>query len=490
MHSTHIRASMAETAPLTQAHFHARKAAEETKGLHWKDAASEHDQAAVGFSKAARRTGDAEAHRILRLLEAQHRKLHEIIKAQDVPRLSEAHATTDQQAEPQPVSQDPVAAEPFKGDGVASSKARPTTSALAAAKLNSRTRDASPSLARDIASRRGIPPPGRAPPSAAAHARARQLSPESQRRAKSAPTPKIPPSIIDSQASLDQPRKLKKVDDEGFAKFYSNLTTGTMSKLSSALAYAGLPLTADDIQQSQVVAKPKPEKRTVSASNEPDVKKIFSKAALDAIEDDHRQRGTLGHGFGPAESFYVVQTGGGTYSYADIAKAQQQLSGIGEDDEDAFVDARELPGPPSPRHNRSSHSKRGSFGNPRTGEELELENTTLKHTLEQLASRLANFEAHAQDASMAALTQSMATLRPQVGGDTGLQERLNALEQQVEQQTEQRQKLEALAMKQEKKIRKYDEKWKDIRKSALEKQNAKREKADKDDSSVTAPDPG
>ena len=71
-----------------------------------------------------------------------------------------------------------------------------------------------------------------------------------------------------------------------------------------------------------------------------------------------------------------------------------------------------------------------------------------------------------------------------------MQERLNALEQQVEQQTEQRQKLEALAMKQEKKIRKYDEKWKDIRKSALEKQNAKREKADKDDSSVTAPDPG
>ena len=109
------------------------------------------------------------------------------------------------------------------------------------------------------------------------------------------------------------------------------------------LAYAGLPLTADDIVVSEPSTKPpQPEKRTVSAGNDTDVKKIFSRAALDAIEDDHRLRhGNQGHAFGPAESFYVVQKGGGTYSYAEIAKAQQSPSQPGssnpgdrEDDDD------------------------------------------------------------------------------------------------------------------------------------------------------------
>lgn len=197
---------------------------------------------------------------------------------------------------------------------------------------------------------------------------------------------------------------MKKVeDDEGFSKFYHSLTTGTMSKLSSALAYAGLPLAADDIKHD-----PPSKRQTVSASNEPDVKKYISKAALDAVEYQHRQRGTFGHGFGPAESFYVVQTGGGTYSYADIAKNRQtHLSGIEEDDDDAFVDAREIPGPASPKRSRVAPQRRDTFGKNRTHEELELENTTLKGTIDYLSSRLSHFEAHAQDAAMASMTQSM-----------------------------------------------------------------------------------
>ncbi|KAI6876384.1 hypothetical protein KC318_g18110, partial [Hortaea werneckii] len=84
-----------------------------------------------------------------------------------------------------------------------------------------------------------------------------------------------------------------------------------MSKLSAALAYAGLPLTADDaVKASEGIPSSSRNKdlaaSTVHANNDPDVKKIFSKAALNAIEEEHRQRGTLGHGFGPAESFYVV----------------------------------------------------------------------------------------------------------------------------------------------------------------------------------------
>lgn len=297
---------------------------------------------------------------------------------------------------------------------------------------------------------------------------------------------------MESSATLPPQQRRAKPEDDGFATFYSSLTTGTMSKLSSVLAYAGLPLTNEESQQpSEPAPREKLPKdrsnRTVSAANEPDVKKYFSKAALTAIEDDHRQRGAHGQVFGPAESFYVVQKGGGTYSYADIAR-NQQLHNAAMEDEELFLDAQEG------THNRNSSqaSNRAAFGKSRTAEELELENTTLKTTLEQLASRLSNFEAHAQDASFAALSHSMASLPsnaphpyhhappPSERAGPGLQdalERVRALEQQISSQTEQQARLEALAQKQEKKIRMYHSKWEDVKKSAREKEKAKREKA-------------
>ena len=185
---------------------------------------------------------------------------------------------------------------------------------------------------------------------------------------------------MESSANLPPQQRRAKTEDDGFATFYSSLTTGTMSKLSSVLAYAGLPLTAEESQQPEPAPKEKVSKdrnnRTVSAANEPDVKKYFSKAALTAIEDEHRQRGAHGQVFGPAESFYVVQKGGGTYSYADIAR-NQQLHNAAMEDEELFVDAQEG------THNRNSSqsSNRAAFGKSRTAEELELENTTLKTTL-------------------------------------------------------------------------------------------------------------
>ncbi|KAF2159688.1 hypothetical protein M409DRAFT_70868 [Zasmidium cellare ATCC 36951] len=470
---------MAELAPLTSAHAHARKAAVETDQMRMSEAAEEHQNAALNFAKASRGSNDHEALRILRLLEEQHLKLANIIRTQDSP--SEPESQTEDTKSQDPAVSRHDFAQPQKAPSQ-SSRSKSTTGALAAARFGSQTRDSSPSLARDIASRRGIPQAGRNPPSAAAQARARQLSPESHRRSKPGPPPpKIPPSIVDSQNLSTAKKAKKQEDDAAFASFYSNLTTGTMSKLSSVLAYAGLPLTAEDAQAEQ--NKQKLTKKTVSASNDPDVKKIFSKAALDAIEDDHRQRGMQGHAFGPAESFYVVQTGGGTYSYADIAKAQQQqLGGIDEDDEEAFVDAREAQAPPSPRHSRhSSQGGRNSFGKNATHEELELQNATLKATLEKLATRLADFESHAQDASMAALTQSMASIGTQGGqqgggSDPALAERLRQLEQQLEQQTEERTRLQNLAAKQEKTLKQYKSKWDDIKKSAREKERAKKEK--------------
>lgn len=460
---------------------------------------------------------------MLRLLEAQHEKIARIIKSHNTAQLNEAIAETTTTSDIEGAKDDAESsATTSTATGETSTpKKTSTTSAIAAARLNARARESSPSLARDIASRRGIRPQGNAS-SQATLTRSRQLSPESQRR-KNAVAPRIPPSIMESSATLPAKKPHSKADDEGFATFYNSLTTGTMSKLSSVLAYAGLPLTAEEPQtRSEASQTPQAgveksrkdrssNNRTVNATTEPDVKKYISKAALSAIEDDHRQRGSHGQVFGPAESFYVVQKGGGTYSYADIARNQQlhnAAAGRGGEDEESFVDAQEVVSPgssgggggiSSPRHSRAA------FGKSRTAEELELENTTLKTTLEQLASRLSNFEVHAQDASMAAIAQSMASLHNSphalppgkssaaatatttapatAAGDSAhtLQDalgRVRALEAQLTSQAEQHEKLEALAQKQERKIRMYHSKWEDVKKSAREKEKVKREKAE------------
>lgn len=236
---------------------------------------------------------------------------------------------------------------------------------------------------------------------------------------------------------------------------------------------------------------------TVRASNEPDVKKIFSRAALNAIEEEHRQRGTLGHGFGPAESFYVVPPFAHTKPYAQVVRGKRgDAGGLGEDDEDAFVDAREAQGPPSPKHSRTgSGARRSVFGKGRTAEELELENTTLKQTLEGLANRLADFEAHAQDASMAALTQSMIGLRPPGSASDGhaaAAERVRQLEQQIENDAEERQKLEARAKQQEKQMRAYTERYQLLRGNARKKMEAKEraKQSEEDELAVDDPMPG
>ncbi|EME45095.1 hypothetical protein DOTSEDRAFT_70968 [Dothistroma septosporum NZE10] len=470
---------MAEVALLTTAHAHARKASEATEQLDWDQAGDEHRQAAHDYARTARTSSDSEALRVLKLLEGQHLKLAQLIEFNDLhEQPDQSNANTGEDAGLAISRHDFANA---KAAPASTSKPMSTTSALAAARLGSQARDSSPSLAREIASRRGIPSTSRNPPSAAAQARVRQLSPESHRRSHPTSAPRIPPSIVGSQTLQRAEQSAKKAEeDDAFTKFYSNLTTGTMSKLSSVLAYAGLPLTADDVQIDQ--NKQILDKRTVKANNDPDVKKIYSKAALDAIEDEHRKRGASGGVFGPAESFYVVQTGGGTYSYADIAKAQHpQLGGIDEDDEESFVDAREAQAPPSPRHSRFSSKQRGSFGKSRTHEELELENSTLKVTLEQLATRLAEFETHAQDASMAALTQSMASLHKQPtasGPEPCVLDRLKQLEKQLEEEGQERKKLQTLASKQDKSLKQYKAKWEDIKKSAKEKERAKREKSE------------
>ena len=354
-------------------------------------------------------------------------------------------------------------------DKSASTAPKSTTSALAAAGMGKQVRDSSPSLAREIASRRGIPQKA----SPGSSAKMLQLPADSPRSTRSGLTSRIPPAIVDSQATLTKAKQTKKAaDDDGFSKFYNDLTTGTMSKLSSVLAYAGLPLTADDIRSDQKSSQSS--KSTVTAGNEPDMRKIFSKAALNAIEEQQRQHGNFGHGFGPAESFYVVPPTGMTTSFADIARRR---GSHGQDDDD-FAEAREWQGPASPKSSRAGQAQLGATGR-NTAEELELQNATLKQTLEQLAVRLAEFENHAQDASMVALNQSMMLQGPSAGApDVVMLERLRRLEGEVEKAAEDKRKLQARAEKQERTIQKYESKYKGLIDGARARQKAKEAPSD------------
>jgi hypothetical protein len=218
-----------------------------------------------------------------------------------------------------------------------------------------------------------------------------------------------------------------RTSDESFSTFY-NTFENLFSKLSAPLAFAGLPLTAEQAIAENAKAAAKKEKTRAPSSDDPDLTKIYSGAALRAIRED------AGPSFGPQESFYLVPPTGGTVSYAGILTSGRNVGHEGrsgaqvpetiEEDADEFVDARESLGPPSPRSLRSSRKGgsptasrdggRKGFGKSTSGktiEELELENNELKQHLDHQAKRLQMWEMSSQSQSMA-LQQSIRAARP------------------------------------------------------------------------------
>lgn len=220
-------------------------------------------------------------------------------------------------------------------------------------------------------------------------------------------------------------------NEDGFSRFYS--TVGSLLKIPVTLAFAGLPLireessTAESSQQALPKQGPpeaqqqrrtriKAEPSSVSASAEPDISRIYSKAALRAVSHDGRSLG------GPTESFYVVPTSGQTVSYANILsfaekekrrKDNASAAGTAADaDEDDFVDARETQEPPlSPGFRKRLGRSRTDKELRNVIEELYMENKSLKEIIDKLSGRLQAFEANAQFSS-AALAESMRLMRP------------------------------------------------------------------------------
>lgn len=212
--------------------------------------------------------------------------------------------------------------------------------------------------------------------------------------------------------------------EEPFHRFYSTFE-GLISRLSAPLAFAGLPLGSEGAAQESANRKSPADTKLdrhhatpnrASSSAEPDINKLYSRAALKAIRDSNGGNGNT------AESFYVVPTSGGTVSYAGIlnrAEKEARRTSIEEADED-FVDARENPSPPELRQSMSAAkgSKLGRAGkltnlqNPKTLEELQMENQALKHLSDTLSKRLHMWEVNAQSSSMA-LQQSLKAMHQQ-----------------------------------------------------------------------------
>ena len=336
-------------------------------------AATEHLAAAEQYAKAQPSTSDPEASRVLKLLEQHHRQLAHIIRSKHTI----AKAVQD--------AQHVESLEPDTSASIAPPTTVPSSAPPPpATRIHPSRRESSPALAKDIATRRGIPQqssslnPRKSAPTTAAS------TPSTDRRA--------PPTPVNSNTSAQS-----KDQDDGFSRFYSNWTTGPLSRLSSMLAFTALPLT--DTPDPESPTSSRHQKTSARASNDPDVKSLISPAALNALQQH-------GH-IGPGESFYVIPTSGGTASYANIVTREQRyarrnpLSNISEDGPTEFVDAQETQ--PTKQQNRGLISERE--------EELQLQNDTLKQALDHVSHRLQAFESHAQDASMAALTHSVASVR-------------------------------------------------------------------------------
>lgn len=286
-------------------------------------------------------------------------------------------------------------------------------------------------------------------------------------RSASTPAPSTTQEKV-GETSPSQPAR----NDEPFQRFYATFE-GLLSKLSAPLAFAGLPL---GFEEAAPMLEPPPAHKTnprpeERATADPDVTKMFSKAALRAIREEN---GTTNGAFGGAESFYVVPTTGGTISYAGIlSRAEQEARaavGAETDDqyEDEFVDARETPQPASPELRRKGKPKPGT----KTTEELQLENEALRALADHLSVRLQRFEMGAQTSSMAlqrsirALHHSPSASDAGVGGAERSDEKVKAL---AEEMAAVKKELEKSGRENEKLrgvVARYRERWEKLKEGA------------------------
>ncbi|MCJ1410847.1 hypothetical protein MMC19_004933 [Ptychographa xylographoides] len=435
-----------ESTPLVLAHSHARSASIETQKANPTAASEEHDLAAGEFANAAKATNDTEALRTLKLLEQYHQKLAELLKFR-----------------PQTATPSPLNASPSSSQQEPSSPTHPPPPSIFESSprhvpqqptqlIQTPHRELSSSIASNLASARGIPsnrqrrgnqiPTSLSPQLAEGRIKnPRRVSKLSEHELSAAditdnfspPLSRRTSALSPSRARVSSPDinptsparspvnlQAAAPQEDSFSRFYT-MFEPLLSKLSAPLAFTGLPLNPADTPLTQNLSSS--EKSPVVAritppTIDPDLSRLFSRAALRALHSDH------GIPTNAHESFYVVPTTGGTMSYANILTNTKHNSHLTASD-DEFVDAREQPPQPgSPGFERfrvppaligSGASKdvvtggQGETGTAKkakepaqlTEEELRLENRILRQATDKLSQRLQAFEMGAQRSSMA-----------------------------------------------------------------------------------------
>ncbi|RKU47609.1 hypothetical protein DL546_008236 [Coniochaeta pulveracea] len=510
-----------DASPLIKAHDHARAALEATRSSDSTVAVNEHALAAGEFSNAAKSTGSTEALRTLKLLEQHHKKLSEILQLPSEPPRQQ---TTGDEAVPgdegkktgQSVTEDDSVVTKEKPEGTQDAAAvrksaashKPKPSLTLHQQRRYATRDLSSSIASNLATARGIRTGQRvqplvpsvsndqAPGNLEIHPR-REAAEEVGKPSWVPPTPGHPGRTDPQQLAVTVKAEERPTSpgNDGYSRFY-NAFGSILNRISAPLAFAGLPLIAEESTAPEPTPVSPPEQTNPrrsrsrlpqTVSTEPDLAKIYSKATLRAL------------GNRPNDSFYVVPTSGHTASYASILSFDQKErrrlmasasihhdpSKIEEDpDEDDFVDAREVP-VTSPIRKRLS----GDISDRKAQtviEELHLENAHLKEMLDKVSKRLHAFEIGSQSSHLA-LAQSLRMHRPgspmsgSGGGRTEIDEALKRRNQELEEKLAQAmRRLELLEQEMGKKdasLEKYRERWEKLKAGA----KARREKGSAND---------
>lgn len=503
-----------------QAHDHAKAASDATQTANSTVAINEHTLAAGEFSNAAKVTSSIEALRTLRLLEEHHQKLSELIKFSVDHPAKHAIAETEKDAAETEKAVAPPAADALaklETASGASSKPSGMIPGLTPQRRYPPSRELSSSIASNLASARGIRGSRqRAQPAAPSvsndqapgnvdatgrkdGSRTRMQHMLDAKSAKPKPSwvpPTQPPpqspqhQSIDERAE-DEPMTTSTVTEEGFSRFYSTFGS-IINRLSAPLAFAGLPLITEEEPGSAVSAAAESHARTRSrarsvheAADEPDLSKIYSKAALRAVYRD---------GHSGSDSFYVVPPSGHTVSYANIlnfdqkekrrAMAASVHSGTADArddlDDEEFVDARESQMTLSPSTKRRvgrSQNERDLYN---VIEELNTENQSLKGMLDKVTKRLHAFEASAQHSRLA-MVDSMRLARPgspmsQSGSaqatDETLKRRNRELEEELAAASQHFEILEKENKHLKRTVDKYREKWEALKAGAKARREA------------------
>ena len=302
-------------------------------------ASSSHALAATSFASAAKTTRDPESHRTLEILVQQHERYATRLKAL-AEKPDSQPPSPDTAEEPEKTSVEGTANE-RRSRSPPPAPPLPLVKTSGAAPYPARLQKSTSSLATNLASARGIPPSSGPPPDSRRR-RPPPLAPPTDSKPTTNPLSLLPP---DAPGSPHTPQ------EEPFSKFYSSLNTlihRIGSPFTASLAFAGLQV------------------GETSTDNE------ISTSILPTGWTQGRGRGrNLGlDETAGGESFYVVPTSGGTISYADILhhnapprKPRSLLSTV--ETTDRKDELAKFTG-----HNK-------------TLEELQLENATLRRSLEQ-----------------------------------------------------------------------------------------------------------